>query len=106
MYSTMDEHIEMTDLEDPDELWEEWLFRQPAFLEHIRQSRQSAREGRVKTIEQIRAELAAEDNLLREDESNTTADLGRGTDFSLDAHKKSVPSPKSVVVRLRNTEIP
>ena len=42
------------------DLWEELLFRHPVFLEHIRQSRQSAREGRVKTIEQIRAELAQE----------------------------------------------
>ena len=46
--------------EDPEDLWEELLFRHPVFIEHIRQSRQSAREGRVKTIEQIRTELAQE----------------------------------------------
>jgi prevent-host-death family protein len=43
--------------EDPEEWWEEALLRHPRFKERIARARQSAREGKGVTIEQLRAEL-------------------------------------------------
>ena len=44
-------------IEDPEDWWEEALLRHPLFQKRIAQARQSAREGKGITIEQLRAEL-------------------------------------------------
>lgn len=45
---------------DPEDWWEEALLRHPLFQKRIAQARQSAREGKGITIEQLRAELNIE----------------------------------------------
>src|SRR3954470_14770621 len=47
-------------IEDPEDWWEEALLRHPRFQKRIAQARQSAREGKGITIEQLRAELNME----------------------------------------------
>lgn len=47
-------------IEDPEEWWEEALLRHPPFQQRIAQARQSAREGKGISIEQLRAELNIE----------------------------------------------
>lgn len=42
---------------DPEDWWEEALLRHPLFQKRIAQARQSAREGKGISIEQLRAEL-------------------------------------------------
>lgn len=46
--------------EDPEDWWEEALLRHPLFQARIARARQSAREGKGSTIEQLRAELNIE----------------------------------------------
>lgn len=41
-------------LEDPDDLWEELLLRDPRFVEHVAQARQSLKDGKGITIEALR----------------------------------------------------
>lgn len=52
--------IEKTGMEEPDEWWEEALLSHPLFQQRIVQARQSAREGKGISIEQLRAELNIE----------------------------------------------
>jgi PHD/YefM family antitoxin component YafN of YafNO toxin-antitoxin module len=47
-------------IEAPEDWWEEALLRHPLFQKRIEQARQSAREGKGITIEQLRAELNIE----------------------------------------------
>jgi prevent-host-death family protein len=46
--------------EDPEDWWEEALLRHPQFKARIARARQSAREGKGITIEQLRTELNIE----------------------------------------------
>ena len=46
--------------EDPEDWWEEALLRHPLFKARIARARQSAREGKGITLEQLRAELNIE----------------------------------------------
>lgn len=50
----------LMNVEDPEERWEEALLRHPLFQKRIAQARQSAREGKGISIEQLRAELNIE----------------------------------------------
>lgn len=52
--------IEKTGMEEPDEWWEAALLRHPLFQQRVAQARQSAREGKGISIEQLRAELNIE----------------------------------------------
>ena len=47
-------------IEDPEDWWEEALLRHPLFQKRIAQARQSGREGKGVSIEQLRAELNIE----------------------------------------------
>lgn len=50
----------LMNIEDLEEWWEEALLRHPLFQQRIAQARQSAREGKGISIEQLRAELNIE----------------------------------------------
>jgi prevent-host-death family protein len=44
-------------LTNPEDLWEELLLRAPRFKERIAKARADARAGRVKTLDEVRAEF-------------------------------------------------
>lgn len=68
-------------IEDPEDWWEEALLRHPLFQKRIAQARQSGREGKGITIEQLRAELQIDAPDVtsvpgKESEQDTSSDKG------------------------------